>query len=116
MSNSKINYDGRTFIAKENSENGEVGEATEFSYHQEDSVFWAEYSGGEVVRGHLIGTAADNGTLDFHYQHLNEDGEIRIGKCHSVPRKTDNGRLVMDENWQWLNGDKSTGTSVVIEK
>jgi hypothetical protein len=28
----------------------------------------------------------------------------------------DNGKLELHEEWQWLNGDKSTGSSVVVEQ
>lgn len=115
MPNITINYENKTFTPQENSANGEVGGGTVFNYHQEGNVLWAEYAGGEVVRGHLIGTVADDGTLDFHYQHLNEEGKVRIGKCHSTPQVAEDGKLIMHEEWQWLNGDESTGTSLVVE-
>lgn len=112
---SKISYDGRIFTPKENSENGEVDGRTVFNYHQSGSMLWAEYSGGEIVKGHLLGTAAEDGALDFHYQHINTDGQVRIGQCHSVPILTKNGKIELHETWQWLNGSKSYGNSVIIE-
>ena len=39
---SKTNYDGRKFIPRMNSENGEVSDQTVFSYHQNGSLLWAE--------------------------------------------------------------------------
>lgn len=111
-----ICYDGRFFVPRENTENGEVDGNTVFAYHQRDNMVWAEYSGGEIVRGHLAGTAAENGELDFYYQHVNEQKQVRVGVCHSVPRVLDNGKIELTEKWQWLNGDKSEGASVIVER
>lgn len=111
-----ICYDGRFFVPRENTENGEVDGNTVFSYHQRDNMVWADYSGGEIVRGHLVGTASENGELDFYYQHINEQEQVRVGVCHSVPRVLDNGKIELTEKWQWLNGDKSEGASVIVER
>ncbi len=112
----KINYDSKIFVPQRNTENGEVDEETTFHYFQESDFFWAEYSGGDVLKGHMVGTVAENGELDFHYQHLNKDGQVRIGKCHSIPDILENGKIELQEKWQWLNGDLSSGESVVVEK
>lgn len=80
-----IDYDGKSFIPKLNSANGEVSEQTVFHYHQKDTVIWAEYAGGDILKGFLIGTVDEAGMLDFTYQHLNIKKEIKIGKCHSIP-------------------------------
>ena len=113
---SGINYNGRIFMPKSNSENGEVNEGTRFSYRQDGNILWADYSGGEIAKGHLVGSVSADSTLDFHYQHINKTGIVKIGKCHSVPHVLDDGKLELHENWQWLNGDKSCGYSVLVEK
>ena len=64
----------------------------------------------------MIGLVGLNGELDFYYQHINQSNDIRVGKCHSVPRFLDNGKIELSEQWQWLNGDKSKGLSTVREK
>lgn len=112
----RINYNGKIFTPQSNTENGEVDEETVFCYFQENNLFWAEYSGGDVLKGHMIGTVAGNGELDFHYQHVNRDRQVRIGKCHSIPHIMENGKIALQEKWQWLNGDLSCGESVVVEK
>lgn len=112
----RVNYDGKIFVPQRNTENGEVDEETTFHYFQENDLFWAEYSGGDVLKGHMIGTVDEKGELDFHYQHLNKDGLVRIGKCHSIPHALENGKIELQEKWQWLNGDLSCGESVVAEK
>lgn len=113
---SSINYNGKIFVPKINSENGEVNDKTVFSYHQNGDVLSADYSGGGIIQSFMIGTVSKNGELNFHYQHINTDREIRIGKCHSVPHITENGKTELYEEWQWLNGDKSKGSSTVVEQ
>lgn len=115
-SSTVICYDGKVFVPRKNTENGEVDGDTVFKYHQNDDVMWAEYSGGDVIKGHMIGAVAKNGELDFYYQHLNKQKKFRIGVCHSVPKVLENGKIELHEKWKWINGDKSEGASVVIEK
>ena len=112
---SDINYNGKIFIAESISENGEVNKETRFYYHQNCNILWADYAGGEIVRGYLLGNVLPDGSLDFYYQHINKMGKLRIGKCNSTPRIQSNGKLELVENWKWLNGDESTGNSVVTE-
>ena len=110
-----INYDGRKFIPKMNSENGEVSEQTVFAYHQRGNLLWAEYSGGDIWKGSLIGTVLSNGELDFVYHHINKDMQIKTGKCHSVPTILENGKIELSEEWEWTSGDCSKGESLLVE-
>lgn len=110
-----IHFDGKKFVPKMNTENGEVDGQTLFYYHQRENVVWAEYAGGDILQGFLVGTADEKGNLEFTYQHINESMQIRIGKCNSTPVCLKDGRLEMHEEWQWLNGDESKGKSVLAE-
>ena len=110
-----IHYDNRIFMPLINSENGEVDGETRFYYHQKGSLIWAEYEGGDVEKGFLIGSCNERGELEFTYQHLNNRKEIRMGKCRSTPSYRPDGKLEMHEEWQWLNGDQSCGKSVLVE-
>jgi len=111
-----ICYDRKFFVPQKNTENGEVDGNTVFAYRQKDNILWADYSGGEIIKGHLVGTVAENGELNFYYQHINEQKQVRIGVCHSIPQILDNGKIKLSEKWKWLNGDKSEGVSVIVEK
>lgn len=110
----EFSYEGRTFFAVENSENGEVSQKTIFRYHQDNDMVWAEYSGGEISKGLLIGKV-QNGGLRFTYQHINYQGQLRMGRCLSQPQILPDGRLRLNERWQWLNGNCSAGCSAVEE-
>ena len=111
----KINYDNILFSSVLNTDNGEVSSSTIFQYHQNKDIVWAEYSGGEIIKGFLIGTSDNKSNLNFTYQHINQNSQIRTGKCISTPEILPNGKIRMLENWQWTNGDNSTGKSIIKE-
>jgi hypothetical protein len=111
----KHNYDQRFFRTVSNAPGGETGAETVFHYRQEGEVVWATYKGGEVVFGTLLATADEEGRLDMRYQQLNRRGEWRMGRCLSVPEVLADGRYRLHESWQWLTGDRSSGTSIIEE-
>jgi len=113
---SKINYDNRKFASVANSETGEVSAETVFYYHQKDDLVWAEYKGGAIVFGSLIAICDADGNLDMRYQHLNTDGELMTGICHSTPEILADDRIRLHEKWQWTCGDFSKGESIIEER
>jgi GNAT superfamily N-acetyltransferase len=108
-------YEGRRFSPRATVENGESSAETVFNYHQEGADIWADYSGGAIIRGFLLGTVGKGGELDFAYEHLNRDREIRTGRCHSTPEILLDGRIRLHESWSWTNGDCSSGESTLDE-
>lgn len=52
---------------------------------------------------------------DFVYQHMNQNMQIKTGKCHSVPTVLENGKIELSEQWQWTSGDYSKGESLLVE-
>ena len=110
-----INIDSKIFKALQNSDNGEVDDETRFYYHQEKNRIWAEYTGGDIVKGHLLGKQLKDGSLDFVYHHINQKGEVKIGKCLSEIVTLEDGRLKLIERWQWLCDDMSCGESELRE-
>jgi GNAT superfamily N-acetyltransferase len=113
--NYKINYDGKIFTSIENSKNGEVDGETFFFYHQNKEIIWAEYYGGIIKKGFLVGTVNGIGKLEFIYEHINNENKTRTGKCNSMPILLEDGRIELEEKWEWTNGDKSKGESKIIE-
>lgn len=107
-----FSLDDRFFTAVSNSDTGEVSDETIFAYHQKDNVIWAEYSGGSIIKGFLLGTIDDNNNLHFDYRHINTSGESKSGSCVSKPR-VENGKLRFYENWKWSDGIE--GTSIIEE-
>ena len=90
---------------------GQVGTRTRFVYHERDGEIWAEYAGGDVVRGHLVGTRAGD-RLDFRYVQLKTDGTTASGHCVSLVAELADGRVRLEGTWEWESRPGS-GTSVV---
>ncbi|WAX80488.1 hypothetical protein [Streptomyces sp. KMM 9044] len=90
---------------------GQVGTRTRFVYHEQGGRIWAEYAGGDVVRGHLVGTR-EGDRLDFRYVQLKQDGTTSGGRCESTVVELPDGRLRLEETWAW-ESQPGSGTSVV---
>ncbi|MFJ9646174.1 hypothetical protein ACWEPM_29035 [Streptomyces sp. NPDC004244] len=103
--------DGLVFVPVADQAPGQVGRQTRFDYHEQEGRVWAEYAGGDVVRGHLVGTRAGD-SIDFRYVQLRLDGTTASGRCTSLVTELPDGRLRLEETWTW-ESQEGSGTSVV---
>ncbi|MEL7370610.1 MAG: n-acetylglutamate synthase [Myxococcota bacterium] len=110
-----VTYDEKIFRSTSNTDNGEISSATTFHYREVDNVVWATYVGGDIKFGTLTGIKHPDGALDFTYQHVNTDDEIKTGRCHSTPTILPDGRIRLHEAWQWTTGHRTAGESVIEE-
>ena len=110
-----MNYHNKIFKPINNSENGEVCEGLQFHYHQEANILSCEYSGGAILKGHLIGLVNKHGVINMRYHQVNRKGELNTGICTSIPEVLANGKIRLHESWQWTSGDLSKGSSVLEE-
>jgi hypothetical protein len=110
-----VDYDARVFRSVANSAGGDVDGETTFHYHQRGDVVWATYAGGSVVFGTLLAKADDEGNLDMRYQHVAVDGTFKSGRCQSRPERLPDGRLRLHERWQWTDGARGQGESIIEE-
>jgi hypothetical protein len=110
-----INYNGRSFVSIENTANGEVSSKTFFEYKQEGHIITATYSGGEIIKGTLVGIIKQDGCLEFRYNHVNIKNEIRGGQCISTPKILPDGRIRLYESWKWLDSEATEGNSIIEE-
>ncbi len=110
-----IYYNNRYFVSVLNSENGDVDGDTRFHYRQQDEILWGTYSGGSIKFGTIVGRVEPDGKLNFRYQHLNQAGEFMSGECDSTPTLLPDGRIRLQEEWRWMSGDQSSGSSIVEE-
>jgi len=110
-----LNYNNKTFKPISNTDNGETSSETVFHYQQEGNLLRATYSGGDIVKGQLIGIVDADGNIDMRYQQLNKRGELMTGTCQSKPEILENGKIRLYEKWQWTSGDRSSGSSIIEE-
>ena len=111
----KINYNNKKFRPVQNSDNGAVSAQTVFEYKQEGNILTAIYSGGEIVKGQLIGLVDENGKINMRYQQVNKTGLLQTGICESTPEVLGSGKIRLHEKWKWTSGDCSQGTSILEE-
>ena len=111
----RIASDGRRFRAVSNVESGDVTTGTTFHYRQAGDVVWGTYEGGGVAFGTLIAQVDEAGQLDMRYQQVSTTGQLRAGRCRSVPEVLADGRLRLHETWSWTEGGEGSGTSTVEE-
>ena len=110
-----MNYNNKIFRPIKNSENGETTTETIFKYVQKGNILTSEYSGGQIISGHLIGLVNENGNIEMRYHQVNTKGELMTGICFSKPELTGKGKIRLYENWVWTSGDKSSGKSILEE-
>jgi hypothetical protein len=110
-----INYNNKIFRPISNTENGETSNETKFHYKQVGNILSSEYSGGKILRGHLIGLVDKDGNIDMRYHQVNINHELMTGVCKSKPEILNNGKIRLHETWEWTSGDKSKGNSIIEE-
>ena len=80
-------------------------------YHSRGAEMWAEYAGGKVRAGRIVGTTRPDGTIDGAYCHVFLDGQTVAGILESVPERLPDGRIRLHEHWRRADG--SSGVSVI---
>ena len=91
----------------------EVNEETIFHFHQENNLIWAEYSGGKVKLGRLIGIV-DGENLKHSYVQINLNDEINSGEGNSLIKLNNEKKLQIVEEWEWKS-QEGKGKSVMTE-
>jgi hypothetical protein len=108
----RIDYEGRRFVRPEDRSDPQAPVAT---YHQRGDLVWAEFSGGEVRRGALNGTCAEDGSIEFTYSMVLAAGEVVAGRSISVPHVLADGRIRLHERWERYGAHAASGTSYLEE-
>lgn len=110
-----INYDGRVFRSTAPETAGPDAAGPTGHYHQRDNLVWAEFAGGKVLRGSLVGTSGPDGRIDLAYCQVLVGGETVSGRCTSTPELLPDGRIRLREHWQRYGPAEGTGVSYIEE-
>lgn len=108
-----LSLDGRTLAGVDNSDAGEVSGETRFHFRQDGERIYAEYSGGPIVEGHLLGTM-DDGVWDTRYVQINNAGVTSSGHSIGTVLELPDGRVRVEDQWEW-ESKAGTGESVLEE-
>ncbi|MEL6559535.1 MAG: hypothetical protein AAFQ94_15195 [Bacteroidota bacterium] len=109
-----MNLHNRKFVTAEN-KNGLSSNETIFHYFQDGSTITGKYKGGSIVSGLIIGKQTDESKIELLYQCLTTDGELKAGESKGTVSQMPDGKLKLEFDWNWLNGDLSGGKSMYVE-
>ncbi len=111
-----MDYHNKIFRPVSNTANGETSSETVFLYQQVGQILTCTYTGGQIVKGQLIGLVDEEGKIEMRYHQVNTKGELMTGICFSEPEILPNGKIRLHETWKWTSGDESIGQSVLEEE
>lgn len=109
-----INFNDKRFVLVDNAKNGAVTSATIFEYKQDGDLVTADYHGGIINYGKII-ARIEGEKLIMLYQCITKENEMKAGKAIAEISLTDNDKIKLTLDWQWLTDDMTTGTSEYIE-
>ncbi|MGL4630900.1 MAG: n-acetylglutamate synthase [Leadbetterella sp.] len=111
---STYKFHNKKFELVQNSETGQVNSDTVFEYKQEDNLVTADYYGGSIKYGKIIADLKGD-ELDMLYQCMTIDNQLKAGKAIAKISLTENGKINLRLNWQWLTNGNENGVSEYIE-
>lgn len=109
-----INYNNKKFKLISVEGNSELEETFVFHYMQNENIITSIYSGENILYGHLLGKVDNQGVINSKYHQIDINNNIMAGKCIASPMEK-NGKLYLNEKWQWTAGKKGKGRSILEE-
>ncbi|MBS7252491.1 hypothetical protein [Flavobacterium branchiicola] len=109
-----FDFNNKRFALIQNTDNGQVNTETIFNYKQEENLVTADYFGGTVKYGKIIAELKDD-QLNMLYQCLTTDNQLKAGKAVAQITLTENSKIKLALNWQWLTNGNEKGQSEYIE-
>ena len=110
----EFDFNNKTFLLVKNTNNGHVNSETVFKYKQDGNLVTADYFGGSIKYGKIIADLQGD-KLNMLYQCLTTDNELKAGKAIAIITLTEQGKIKLSLNWQWLTNEKERGQSEYIE-
>lgn len=95
-----FNLDGHRMHASETAENGVVNAETIFEFRQDSDWVTANYRGGKIVDGYLIGRV-DGSRFEFRYCQRDSDGHLDGGQSKCELEWRDDGGIRIIERFFW---------------
>lgn len=110
----KINLDKTTMRVIKTAGNGVVNRDTIFHFTQVEKDVWAEYAGGKIKKGFLVGQS-DGAVFQFSYCQLQCDGVPDSGASTCTLSLAENGKIQLIENFEWKSRPGEKGQNVFME-
>ncbi len=110
-----FDLDRKTFrIVANDGPGAEVNEETIFHFRQSADVAHADYFGGGVHVGKLLGIIS-GATMVHRYIQVNQRGEVQSGRSTVVIERMPNGKLRLIDSWTWEDG-RGSGHCIFEER
>ena len=110
----EFDFNNKTFLLVQNTDNGQVNSETIFKYKQDENLVTADYFGGSIKYGKIIADLQGD-KLNMLYQCLTTENELKAGKAIADITLTNQGKIKLTLNWQWLTNENEKGQSEYIE-
>lgn len=110
-----INLDKVKMNVVKTAENGVVNQETIFLFSQKGGVVTAEYAGGKIRKGFLVGNFPKESQLAFVYCQMQTDGTLDNGTSLCELSKNENGKITLTEHFEWKSRPGEFGTNVFQE-
>lgn len=110
----EFDFNDKTFLLVQNTDNGQVNSETIFKYKQDGNLVTADYFGGSIKYGKIIADLQGD-KLNMLYQCITNEYELKAGKALADITLTDKGKIKLTLNWQWLTNENEKGQSEYIE-
>jgi len=108
-----VALDGKTFKVIATASVGVVDDRTLFTFHEQDNVVSAEYRGGAIRLGYLVGTFC-GGRLHCRYVQVDTADQLDSGFAECDLDQTVGGRLRLHEHFRW-DSREGSGINVLEE-
>jgi len=109
-----LDFNNKTFALIENSESGKVNSETIFEYKQNGKLVTADYYGGSITYGKII-AVLENDELSMVYQCFTTSNELKAGKAIAKISLSEDQKIKLDLDWEWLTDNNEKGKSEYIE-
>jgi len=110
----KIYFNNKKFVLIQNSDNGQVNSDTVFEYKQDGNLVTADYYGGSIKYGKIVAKLSGE-QLEMLYQCLTTDNQLKAGKAIAQITLTENNKIKLSLEWEWLTSSLEKGKSEYIE-
>ncbi|OJJ17324.1 hypothetical protein BKI52_31995 [marine bacterium AO1-C] len=109
-----MNLHNKKFRAVANNQGLSSNETT-FQYYQKGETITGVYNGGKIVEGSIVGKQTGDYTIELLFQCLTTEGELLSGTSQGTLTLNQAGKMEIQFDWHWFNGDQSGGKSHYIE-
>ncbi|MDB6081827.1 MAG: n-acetylglutamate synthase [Chlamydiia bacterium] len=94
---------------------GVVNHETIFHFSQNNGIVSANYTGGKIQQGFLVGRFTTENELVFSYCQMQLDGKLDNGASKCVVSRNENGKVILTEHFEWASRPGEFGTNIFQE-